>query len=203
MSKSDRPAHVQAFLEKVRAAFEQVRPDPETAACLERVLAALDRSGDPGRSEAARLPVCEFLEEALEPARQTGGALEELAREIVQLNPHLCWRRRSGASPMASPSFGDGHANAMIVGPGGVEERRDVWVGMSLLAPDVRYPDHRHSPEEIYLVLTGGEFRQAEGAWFEPGVGGTFYNEPGILHAMASGDKPLLAVWCLFEASAG
>ena len=119
------------------------------------------------------------------------------------MEPHLCGRRRGGAAPMASPSFGEGHANAMIVGPGGIEERRDVWVGMSLLAPDVRYPDHSHSPEEIYLVLTGGEFRQADGAWFEPGVGGTFYNEPGILHAMASGDKPLLAVWCLFEASAG
>ena len=65
------------------------------------------------------------------------------------------------------------------------------------------YPDHSHSPEEIYLVLTGGAFRQADGAWFEPGVGGTFYNEPGIAHAMASGGKPLLAVWCLFEDRAG
>lgn len=89
----------------------------------------------------------------------------------------------------------------MIVGPGGLEDRHDVWVGLSLLAPGVRYPDHRHAPEEIYLVLTDGQFRQGEREWFTPGVGGTFYNEPNILHAMASSpDAPFLAIWCLFDA---
>jgi quercetin dioxygenase-like cupin family protein len=88
----------------------------------------------------------------------------------------------------------------MIVGPGGLEDRKDVWVGLSLLAPDVRYPDHQHAPEEIYLVLTDGQFRQGEGEWFTPGVGGTLYNKPNILHAMASSaNTPLLAVWCLFD----
>ena len=203
MNTSERPAQIQLFLEKVRAAFGEARPDPETAACLDRVFAVLALPGGVGSGEPARLPACAFLEEALEPSRQTGGALEELAREIARIDPHLCWRRRGGATPLASHSFGDGHANAMVVGPGGLEDRRDVWVGISLLAPEVRYPDHSHSPEEIYLVLTGSAFRQAGGAWFEPGVGGTFYNKPGIVHAMASGSKPLLAVWCLSEGSVG
>ena len=203
MNPSERPAHIQLFLEKVRVAFEQARPDPETAACLDRVFAALAQPGDVGCGEPATLPACAFLNEALEPARQAGGALGELAREIVRIDPHLGWRRRGGGAPMASASFADGHANAMIVGPGGLEHRRDVWVGISLLAPEVRYPDHTHSPEEIYLVLMGSAFRQADGAWFEPGIGGTFYNEPGIVHAMASGSKPLLAVWCLSEGSVG
>ena len=88
----------------------------------------------------------------------------------------------------------------MIVGPNGLEDRHDVWVGLSLLAPGVRYPDHNHSPEEIYLVLTDGQFRQGDGGWFTPGLGGTFYNEPSIRHAMASpAATPLLAVWCLFD----
>jgi hypothetical protein len=86
----------------------------------------------------------------------------------------------------------------MIVGPGGIEEREDLWLGVTLMAPNVRYPDHFHEPEETYLVLSDGEFRQGEGDWFAPGVGGAFYNLPNIKHAMRSGERPLLAFWALF-----
>ena len=88
----------------------------------------------------------------------------------------------------------------MIVGPDGYESRDDVWVGASLLAPDVRYPDHHHAPEEVYLVLSQGRFRQSEDEWFEPGIGGSFYNTPNLRHAMASGSTPLFAIWCLAPA---
>lgn len=81
----------------------------------------------------------------------------------------------------------------VFVGPGGIERHTDVWIGVSLLAPEVRYPDHTHPPEEIYLVMSAGEFRHANGRWFEPGVGGSFYNPPGIMHAMRSGAEPLFA----------
>ena len=57
----------------------------------------------------------------------------------------------------------------MILGPAGLENRRDVWFGVSLLAPHVRYTDHSHAPEETYLVLSDGEFRQGDGDWFTPG----------------------------------
>ena len=83
------------------------------------------------------------------------------------------------------------------IGPGGVEERRDVMIGASLLAPNVRYPDHNHAPEEIYLVLTPGRFQHGNSGWFTPGVGGTLHNVPSIKHAMASEDTPFLAMWCL------
>jgi hypothetical protein len=79
-----------------------------------------------------------------------------------------------------------------------LEQRDDLVIGVSLMAPQVRYPDHDHSPEEVYLVLSPGRFRQGESDWFEPGIGGTFYNTPHIVHAMASGDAPLLALWYLW-----
>lgn len=53
-------------------------------------------------------------------------------------------------------------------------------------------------PEEVYLVLSPGRFQHGSSSWFEPGLGGTLYNEPNIKHAMASGDAPLLAIWCLW-----
>ena len=86
----------------------------------------------------------------------------------------------------------------MIVGPHGLEPRDDVWVGVSLLAPAVLYPDHRHLPEEIYLVLSKGYWRQESDAWLQPGIGGIVYNPPDIVHAMRSGEAPLFAIWCLW-----
>jgi Dimethlysulfonioproprionate lyase len=34
--------------------------------------------------------------------------------------------------------------------------RDDVTLGISLMAPHVRYPDHQHPPEEIYVSLASG-----------------------------------------------
>ena len=80
-----------------------------------------------------------------------------------------------------------------------MEARDDIRIGMSLLAPETRYPDHRHPPEEIYTVLTPGEWKQgAEGAFRSPGVGGFVHNIPNIVHGMRSKDVPLLAVWSLW-----
>ena len=68
---------------------------------------------------------------------------------------------------------------------------------VSLLAPHREYVDHHHPPPEVYLVLSPGEWRRRADPWFEPGVGGTVYNEPDVLHNMRSGNAPLFAFWCL------
>jgi len=105
---------------------------------------------------------------------------------------------RSSGGPFASANWPEGHANSTIVGPErGLECRDDVAIGVSLLAPLVRYPDHQHAPEEVYLLLTPGRFQHGGSDWFEPGIGGTLHNEPNIRHAMVSQDAPLLAIWCL------
>ena len=84
-----------------------------------------------------------------------------------------------------------------------MEVRHDLHIGVSLLAPEVRYPDHNHAPEEVYLVLSPGQFQHGESGWFEPGIGGTLYNEPDTRHAMRSNDVPLLAIWLLWSDRAG
>jgi hypothetical protein len=54
-----------------------------------------------------------------------------------------------------------------------------------------------HDPEEVYLALSPGFWRQEAGAWHEPGIGGIVYNLAGITHAMRSSSVPFLAIWCL------
>ncbi len=170
--------------------------DRDTERCVRQAFASLDGAVGPAREGGDRLPACSSLPQALRTAGSAAPALAGIATAFKTLEPSLAWSRRDGG-PSASANFMDGHANAMVAGPGGIENRDDAWVGVSLLAPHVRYPDHQHAPEEAYLALSPGEFRQAYGGWFEPGVGGTFFNKPGIVHAMRSGPAPLFAVWCL------
>jgi quercetin dioxygenase-like cupin family protein len=120
-----------------------------------------------------------------------------VADAFAAIEPTLPWKRRPNAEAAGS-HFADNHANAVIVGPGGLEPRDDVLVGVSLMGPRLQYPDHHHPPEEIYLVLSKGEWRQGEGTWHEPGPGHVVFNPSNVVHAMRSADDPLLAIWCLW-----
>jgi quercetin dioxygenase-like cupin family protein len=110
----------------------------------------------------------------------------------------LVWQRRQGSEALAG-TFHDGHANAYVVGDDGLERHPHVRIGVSVMAPGQRYPDHRHPPEEVYVSLSDGAWWKAGSPWQTPGCGGLVYNPPDIMHAMQSGEHPLLAVWCLWS----
>ncbi len=163
-----------------------------------RIFAALrDHQGATSDAAAERLPVCATLKTALELAGQSPAPIPHLAIALAELAPALVWRRRKGAE-YECQNFFDGHANAVVVGPEGIEKRDDVMIGISLMATHVRYPDHRHPPEEVYVSLAGGAWWKEGEDWYRPKSGGLVYNEPNILHAMATEEDPLLAIWCLW-----
>ncbi len=200
MTQTARPEAVQAFLDAVKRGFESSSPETRTSACLQRVFERLSQPVAADGAAAERVPTADFMNEALRPALTAGGTAAEIAERLRTLDPSLPWRMRGGKN-LAPDETGPGTiANAMVVGPGGLEDRRDVWVGLSLVPPGVRYPEHRHSPEEIYLFLTDGQFLHGDSGWFAPGVGGSLHNEPDILHSMeAPSQAPLLAIWCLYD----
>ena len=186
-----RPQALQDLLDAARLAYGEYVTDPDGKASVSRIFKALDSSVGELGGNRTKLPVTSYLEVALS-ARPQQESLGSLMDAFAQFEPELHWKRRTNYDKAtASENFPDGHGNCMIAGPGGFEERSDLGLGVSLLAPHVRYPDHDHSPEETYLVLSDGMFRQGNGPWFTPGVGGTFYNIPMIEHAMRTGEKPL------------
>ncbi|MBX5087999.1 dimethylsulfoniopropionate lyase [Rhizobium lentis] len=187
---------LQHFLEAANVAFDQFAKAPEARRSIGHIFAALERPGSARAGKGSRLPVCAQLDMALS-IDTSYACLARLIEGFRGIEPMLEWHRRTKYDHTASDNFVDGHANALIIGPGGLEERNDLWLGVTLMAPHVRYPDHDHAPEEVYLVLSKGEFRQGEGDWFSPGIGGSFYNIPGIKHAMRSVDAPLFAFWAL------
>lgn len=192
---TQRPVELQNLLDVALPAMAARAASLESAASLARIAAAARQPGAPGAAPQ-RLPVCALLDQVLD---QTPAApdLAALFAALLALAPRMVWRRRSGDAS-ASANFAEAHANAMLLGPGGIENRQDLWLGLSLLAPHTRYPDHCHKPEETYLVLSPGEFRHGASDWFQPGMGGSFYNTPDIVHAMRSGAAPLFALWALW-----
>ncbi|KZM50512.1 dimethylsulfonioproprionate lyase family protein [Labrenzia sp. OB1] len=198
---TSRPKPLQDFLSVALDVFMEAASGSESQSALSRIERALAKSAPVPAQEGRCLPVCSHLR-AFEEKGSGRTALGGLLDRFFELEPRLVWRGRAGDMTNASTNFTEGHANAVIVGPSGMERRSDVWLGVSLLAPHVRYPDHSHPPEEIYLVASKGEFRHGGSNWFEPGPGGSFYNSPGIDHAMRSRDTPLLAFWFLCSGDA-
>ncbi|MES2435503.1 MAG: dimethylsulfonioproprionate lyase family protein [Pseudomonadota bacterium] len=141
-------------------------------------------------SGAERLPVCDWI------APVVAASPGALAQSFAKLAPGLRWQRRASADPLDT-EFWNGHANALILGPGGLEDRADVWLGVTVMAPGTLYPDHSHPPAEVYLPLSAGEWWNAGMDWTDPGPQGFIYNPPGILHAMRAGAGPFLALWFL------
>ena len=189
---------LQRLLDAARAAIAaQAIAGSATATAAGRVFDRLDRdSGAQRSSGGARLPVCRHVDQAVANGPALPPPVQATVAAFAALEGDLVWTRRRNASPADAP-FYDGHANTTIVGAGGIEERDDVWIGASVLAPNVTYVDHDHPPEEVYLALTPGEWWNARMDWTSPGVGGLIYNPPGILHNMRSGPAPFLALWFL------
>lgn len=191
-----RDADLQGFLDELLAAFARVSPG---SASRDSLLRIADRLEVPQPSRAglgSRLSVCAHLEPALAIAAQHP-QLATLVARFQMIEPRLQWKTRSIGDGSGSPDFPDGHANVMVFGPGGLEDRADIQLGASLIAPNVRYPNHDHPPEETYLVLSDSEFQHGDSGWFSPGINGSFYNVPGIRHAMRAGETPLFAFWAL------
>lgn len=189
-----RAPELQVFLDAAEAALQQ--------SCLQESAAwsaagrVFDRCrarvGGTGTARPARLPVCDWIAPALSAATRR----RDVADALAALQGRLEWKRRASADP-ADARFWEGHANAMICGPGGLELRDDLWIGVTVMAPGVTYVDHDHPPEEVYLSLAPGEWWNAGMDWTDPGMQGVIYNPPGIRHAMRSGAGPFLALWFL------
>jgi quercetin dioxygenase-like cupin family protein len=189
---------LQEFVDSLKENFRAANSDPTVSSMVDVLFADLSRPALVRPQHPLRLPACRHLPDAINLAKSTSPQLARLARAFEAIEPSLTWMVRASGGPFASPNWAEGHANATIIGSASaLETRGDVAIGASLLAPNVRYPDHSHAPEEIYLLLTPGRFQHGDSGWMALAPGDTLHNEPRIKHAMASDDGPLLAFWCL------
>lgn len=193
----NRPDALSNFLSAVKQAVQASPPD-EAKPVIQKIFDALETPGQV-RSVRAEPPpgeLADSLEHALRAASQETREVAGVAATFRGLAPMLRWARRPNSEQ--SPGFHDNHVNTAIVGPLGIEQRSDVIVGAGLLNPRTHYPIHSHPPEELYIVLTEGEWFRDERQWYPPGIGTIVHHPPGVTHGLRSLDAPLLAVWCLY-----
>ena len=189
------PLHI--FMDLLSAEMRsRMGNDPARDAAHRRIFAntALEVPQASGETPQ-RQPACRYLEESFADLERVGRNLSKLAAELREIEPHLNWHNQS--ERRKSPALAQNYADSFVVGPGGFAPSSAIQIGVSVMAPHTTYPDHRHPPEELYLVLSQGEWRQNADQWHEPGVGGVVYNPPDIVHAMRADTKPLFAIWCL------
>lgn len=66
-------------------------------------------------------------------------------------------------------------------------------IEIMLLGPKVTYPNHRHSPEELYMVLAGQVWWEAEdqhACWKYAGE--VIHHRPNVVHSIKAGDEAVL-----------
>ena len=161
---------------------------------LHTVIERLDTQGDVDQQAPRTNPLSDLLPQIKQTSVALPTLCQNMVSSVIDLADDLPWYQRPVAN---NPSFMESHVNAQIIGPEGLEVRQDLIVGVTLMRPDIDYPDHQHEPEEIYLVLSEGNWRQDNIPWHTPGLGGLVYNPSNVFHGMKSLSTPLIALWCL------
>jgi quercetin dioxygenase-like cupin family protein len=195
----NRNRNLQRFIDATEAGIRaRAMEVPAAMPMADRIFAALKYTGGVNaQNTPARLAACGHLESALSQARGGPDPIPELTDALTAIEPEFAWSRRPGSAQVAG-DFDNSHANAVILGDGGLEVRPDVRIGVSLVAPGTHYPRHRHPPEELYVVLSPGEWMQDDNPFAFKRSGDLVHNGPNSWHAMHATDVPLLAIWCLW-----
>jgi mannose-6-phosphate isomerase-like protein (cupin superfamily) len=187
-----------ALLARIVALYRANAADQSArAAILSRGAANLDGLASPRPQAVGRsLPVRRFLARAL--SNVCGGSLADVAEAFALAEPALAWRQNPNYSAQRmGPDFVDRYGYVELIGPEGTFESRKLRVGFLLLGPYTVYPDHSHTAEEVYHVVSGRAcWRRGDGAWRNEPPGAVIYHAPHVPHAMRTEDEPLLALYC-------
>jgi len=187
-----RQSSLQGLIDAIWQAVE-VRRDKATGKQVE-VPAVVPMEGAQAESRFSNgFPVLRYLDDALALARDF--ELSLIADRFSDLVHTLNWSQNpSYDETHCDPSFLAGYAYAALSGQEGPAYCAAPRGGLMLIGPNVTYPDHRHAPREVYLVMTPGvQWRLDRGEWFDVAPGDLIYHYAWQMHAMRTTDQPLLA----------
>lgn len=190
---------LQAALHSLQTGLRAVVPQTSPAAeILKKAFIALSVIKVPEEPTSPKhQPATNLLQPALALAYRGPTHSANFSKDLAVLLPLLHWIKAENMAP--GNEMANEYAEAYLVGPNGIEVRRDVQVGISILDKNIVYPGHRHPPEEVYLALTGGMWKQNGDEWKDHKAGDFIYNPSGTLHSMSSKPYPQLSVWVLLN----
>ncbi|ACE94663.1 MULTISPECIES: dimethylsulfonioproprionate lyase family protein [Rhizobium] len=198
IGRERRPRPLQEFLNDIGGLMLSADAPAVASFVAGKVLQRLLKTGKV-HPEGGPLPgVPEGLNDAISHLVRSGRKYEAIACQFKSLADRLLWRRgRTG--PFASLNFGNTHSHAVLVGPGGMEERADLRVGVIYMDRYTRFPDHIQTQPRAFILLSPGEICLGDSQWFSAATGTVFANDAGQSFAIRCTAQPLLAVWCQVE----
>ena len=126
-------------------------------------------------------------------------ATARLVAAIRKAAPAQAWRQPYGPEDFGA-DFVTGASWFPLADAEGPLVLTSALVEVMVLDANLAYPLHSHQPEELYLVLAGAVWWQAEGdptapAWRHPGA--VMHHPPNRPHSLKAGDHPalLLTLW--------
>jgi mannose-6-phosphate isomerase-like protein (cupin superfamily) len=156
-------------------------PEP----CIQPYLEDFPATLIPRPTAPASLPVLQFFKPASHP----------ISRHLHAIAGSLAWSQTYMVEDFG-PDFLQKYGWTEIIGPRGAIPSARLACGFLLLGPDVEYPDHRHSAEELYIVISGtAAWRRGAEDWREQPPGAVIHHPSGIPHAMRTANEALLALY--------
>ncbi|WP_322459915.1 dimethylsulfonioproprionate lyase family protein [Pseudomonas sp. RP23018S] len=171
-------------------------PQSAITRCCDRLATATCDIAEHAQRRHAPAYLAALFHRALNDARATTPSVRPVLETMLPLLAHADWMKRE-AAPGEDCHFVERHRHALLLGPRTPIACTSLLLGVAILEPQVTYPFHEHPPEEFYLVFSPGRWYQEGRGWWQPGSGAVVHNPPGVRHAMAAGDQPLLALWGL------
>ena len=138
--------------------------------------------------KASLLPITDYVPRVGNTSASTSDLVEAIKKYYV----YQSWRQPYSVEDFGSQFFNKSawfpiaDVNGPIVYSRGLME-------VMLLGSGVTYPKHKHSPEELYIVLAGKVWSEAENS--NPGwkqASDVIHHVPNQIHSVTGGDEPVL-----------
>lgn len=126
-------------------------------------------------------------------ARYSVGS-KRLADSLGPIIGRLDWYKGRGGA-FESVNFHKNHSHALLIGPGGLEHRTNLRMGMTVLGPYTRFPDHDQRRSRVFLPLSAGEFGFGDEDWITASGGQVLFNGAGQGCAIRCTHSPLVMLW--------
>jgi len=141
-----------------------------------------------------------FVENILSSNDQN--SVQEILDQFQRVEKLLIWGHAPGYSKdNVGQDFLDNYCHALLTGPDGPLKCASPLGAFVLFGPNTLYRDHSHTPNEVYLALTGGgEWRVGHHSWKQLDAGQTIYIPSNAVHAIRTTTKPLLTFSFWLEA---
>lgn len=152
----------------------------------------LPLSPDARKLPAQNYEVTRFLQSAEKEVNPAAGAIMEA---LTKYCSRLCWRQSYDEEDFGS-AFLANYGFLEVLGIRGHFRHDKLALGILILGPDIEYPAHFHTAEELYVPLSGTAKWSKDGQRFVTRQPGTVIHHPSeVIHAMKIDREPLITAY--------